>query len=192
MYTTSDCATDHCIDSMQLLDELSMIYMACTTLYALFSFNQSKPAKLAIGLFLASIAAFITLYYHYLKDPLFHQNMFALLSVIIVSKGIYDMETLLRPYWQSKARKPRLQNKDGTSLSKEDVTEINKRDTETLKTMWLLAGCGISAVGIGFFLWNLDNAFCSTVRGWRQNVGLPWGIFLEGHGWWCVYQHKPE
>jgi len=30
----------------------------------------------------------------------------------------------------------------------------------------------------------LDNMFCGTLRRWRRDIGLPWGILLEGHGWW--------
>ena len=36
----------------------------------------------------------------------------------------------------------------------------------------------------GFIVWTLDNEYCSTVRGWRREIGLPWGMLLEGHGWW--------
>lgn len=38
----------------------------------------------------------------------------------------------------------------------------------------------------GFVIWSLDNHYCSEIRRWRHVVGLPWGIFLEGHGWWSV------
>ena len=36
----------------------------------------------------------------------------------------------------------------------------------------------------GFALWNLDNIYCSKLKAWRHELGLPWGILLEGHGWW--------
>lgn len=43
---------------------------------------------------------------------------------------------------------------------------------------------GLAVFVGGFFIWNLDNFFCSQVRRWRHAVGLPWAILLEGHAWW--------
>lgn len=37
---------------------------------------------------------------------------------------------------------------------------------------------------MGYAIWNVDNEYCGTLRTWRRGVGLPWGIFSEGHGWW--------
>jgi dihydroceramidase len=45
-------------------------------------------------------------------------------------------------------------------------------------------GTGLSIFLSGFGIWALDNQYCSTLRHWRHQVGLPWGILLEGHGWW--------
>lgn len=40
----------------------------------------------------------------------------------------------------------------------------------------------------GFFIWNLDNIFCSNLIFLRRNyLGLPLGVLLEGHGWWHVF-----
>jgi dihydroceramidase len=50
--------------------------------------------------------------------------------------------------------------------------------------MWKMVSLALGFVGIGFAIWRLDQAFCPTLRGWRHEVGLPWGILLEGHGWW--------
>lgn len=43
---------------------------------------------------------------------------------------------------------------------------------------------GLSVFLGGFFIWNLDNVFCSTIRQWRRSLGLPVAFLLEGHGWW--------
>ncbi|KAM5480509.1 alkaline ceramidase ydc1 [Microsporum audouinii] len=43
---------------------------------------------------------------------------------------------------------------------------------------------GLSTFLGGFAIWNLDNEYCSNLRTWRRELGLPWGILLEGHGWW--------
>ena len=82
---------------MQLLDELSMIYLTSTSFYALFSYGQSWVVKTLILLFTASFSLFVTLYYYYLNDPIFHQNAFAVLAATVIFTGVYQTETLLRP-----------------------------------------------------------------------------------------------
>lgn len=39
----------------------------------------------------------------------------------------------------------------------------------------------------GFAIWGIDNVACSTLRSWRRELGLPWGLFLEGHAWWHIF-----
>lgn len=47
---------------------------------------------------------------------------------------------------------------------------------------------GLSVFLGGFFFWYLDIAHCSTLRRWRREIGMPWGIFLELHGCkFCCY-----
>ena len=38
----------------------------------------------------------------------------------------------------------------------------------------------MSAYGI----WNIDVNFCPTLTRWKRNVGMPWGVLLELHGYW--------
>lgn len=159
---------------MQLLDELSMIYLTSTTFFAMFSYDQSKRVKILVLLFTSSFSMFVTLYYHYLKNPVFHQNAFAVLAATVIFKMVYEMEYLLRP-----SRRPK-----SSSLSRKEQKRVDERDLSILHTMWALAICGVVSVGLGFFIWNLDNMYCSTLRRWRRDIGLPWGIVLEGHGWW--------
>lgn len=161
-------------DWMQLLDELSMIYLTSTTFFAMFSFGQSRVVKILVLLFTSSFSMFVTLYYHYLKDPVFHQNSFAILAVTVIFKGVYEMEYLLRP-------SKRLKN---PSYSEKEQKRVDERDLSILHTMWALTICGVASVGLGFLIWNLDNIYCSNLRRWRRDIGLPWGIVFEGHGWW--------
>lgn len=159
---------------MQLVDELSMIYLTCTTFYATFSYGRRPVVKALVFIFIFAVGAGVTLYYHYLKDPLFHQNAFAILALTVVFKGIYEMEYLLRPSLRQK----------NPALSATEQERVDERDMRILKKMWALCGCGFASVGVGFLLWNLDNIYCSYLRTWRREIGLPWGILLEGHGWW--------
>jgi dihydroceramidase len=60
----------------------------------------------------------------------------------------------------------------------------DRRDAKILAAMWTMIACGMFMFLAGFVIWSLDNRYCSTLRRWRRSVGLPWGILLEGHGWW--------
>ncbi|XWW93252.1 hypothetical protein V2A60_001184 [Cordyceps javanica] len=102
-------------------------------------------------------------YYHVTKNPEFHQTAYALLTAIVVLHGMWVMETRLRP--QLKAR----HGDEGGKI---------------LATSWVMVATGLSVFLGGFFVWNLDNIYCSQIRGWRREIGLPWAVLLEGHGWW--------
>jgi dihydroceramidase len=104
---------------------------------------------------LSSITGGISVYYHYLQDPTFHQNAFALLTVGILFRSFYMMERYVRDL---------------------DPVSVNR--------MWKMVTWGVSIFLTGFGLWNLDNAYCTSLRSWRRDVGMPWGILSEGHGWW--------
>ena len=167
-------ASSHCPDSTQLLDELAMIYTTCIMFYAVFSYGKTQSTKILIGFLVSLLAVSVSLYYHYLKDPLFHQNTFALLTLIVFIRCFYVMEITLQPSARDK----------NTGASTERA-RVERRDRAILKTMkrWMMPA-GLGSIALAFLIWNLDNAFCGILRRWRRDVGLPWGILLEGHGWW--------
>jgi len=96
---------------------------------------------------------------------------------------MYVMEVNIRPSLKSKYGRA---SRDGEVKMTSDVksAENAKRDEQILRDMWLMIGLGLATFLGGFGIWTLDNAYCSTIRTWRRNMGLPWGILLEGHGWW--------
>ncbi|KAK7532618.1 alkaline ceramidase-like protein [Phyllosticta citricarpa] len=159
---------------MQLVDELSMIYTTCLMFYATFSYGKSRHYAQALGLFLVAFAAFVTGYYHYLQDPAFHQTMYALLTAIVLFRSMYVMEVHLRPTLKAKER---LDNGP-------EQRRVDRRDLYILHTMWKMVAFGLGIFLGGFAIWTLDNEYCGTLRRWRRDVGLPWGLLLEGHGWW--------
>ena len=135
---------------------------------------------LAIGL--VSLAAFVTLYYHQIQDPAFHQTVYAILTAIVLFRAMYMMEVAIRPHFQSAERKalnPRSDRATETVRKREDL-----RDQEILRTMWKMIATGLSIFLGGFAVWNLDNVYCSKLIKWRREIGMPWGFVLEGHGWW--------
>jgi len=193
------------LDPMQLIDELSMIYTTCIMCFASFARGRSQSYSFTLGIFLASLAVFITGYYHYIQDPLFHQNAYALLTATVVFRAMYVMENGLRPSRRTKEQELELiasitgrsdMNGDAqTNLAKSHPNGLNaaeiaelkrrdERDLKILKTMWLAIAYGLSTFLGAFAIWNLDNIYCSNLRRWRREIGLPWGILLEGHGWW--------
>jgi len=171
---------------MQLVDELSMIYTACLMCYATFSFSRTPIFRQVLGLGLAALAIFITLYYHYLQDPVFHQNAFALITAIVLFRSMYIMEVNIRPSFRAKyATVPQKYVAPG-SITKTQMTANAKRDEKIIRVMWIMVAWGLSIFLGGFAIWGLDRVYCGTIRRWRREVGLPWGILLEGHGWWHV------
>lgn len=168
--------TDNTIDPMQLVDELSMIYTTCLVCYATFSYSKPTKTRVLLALFLLALAIVITLYYHYIQNPIFHQNAYALLTAIVLLRSMWVMEAALRPSWRNK----------GLERNQQLHSYEDMRDLKILHTMWVMVAYGLATFLGGFAIWNLDNVFCSRLRGWRRKIGLPWGILLEGHGWWYV------
>lgn len=171
---------------MQLVDELSMIYTTCLMCFATFGFSQTRTFQIFLGSLLLGLAIFITAYYHYLQDPTFHQNAYALLTAIVIFRSMYVMEVNLRASHRKSTEQDRLEKAKLSSgvVSEEENLRINLRDGKILNEMWWMVGTGLSVFLGGFAIWTLDNELCSSLRRWRSEIGLPWGILLEGHGWW--------
>lgn len=220
-------------DPMQLIDELSMIYTTSLMAYATFSYARSLFFSVALGISLIALSAAITIYYHIVQDPVFHQTIYALMTTIVLLRSMFVMESALRPGHcareralvaaeaaaaETAAARAGLTNShheqvdgmisekladnmyvgvsDGVdgSLDKEKkhaqaVAAVRRaraeaRDHAILLHMWTLVIYGLAVFLGGFALWALDNRYCSVWRGARRAVGLPWGLLLEGHGWW--------
>ena len=169
---------------MQLVDELSMIYTTCISCWASFTYKRSRTYGLFVALLLLSLAVFITAYYHYLQDPTFHQRAYALLTATVLFRGFYVMEVNLRPGRAVRASKPPFSNPK--TLSDAERSRLDRRDYAILMRMWTIVAYGLSVFLGGFAVWQLDNVYCGSIRRWRREIGLPWGIFLEGHGWWHI------
>ena len=173
------------LDPMQLVDELSMIYTTCLMCYATFSYSKSRQYAFMLALSLVSLAIFITLYYHYLQDPAFHQNAYAILTAVVLARSMYVMEFSLRPSLRNNEENFKLQRRKSMTADQKAVSRSDdRRNAQILTTMWLLISVGLTTFLTGFGIWQLDRLFCSKLRIWRRGLGLPWGIVLEGHGWW--------
>ncbi|CAI6251480.1 unnamed protein product [Periconia digitata] len=175
---------------MQLIDELSMIYTTCLMNYATFSFSRTPRFRLALASGLTFLALFITLYYHYLQDPTFHQITYAILTIIVFFRAVWVMEVNMRPRFRRNRK-----SEDSSSLrsnsvrvgaEKAELEREDERDRAILRQMWTMIAWGLSIFLGGFLLWHLDREHCHTLRNWRRQIGMPWGFFLELHGWWHI------
>lgn len=98
------------------------------------------------------------------------------------------MERDIRPYFRGRKEKHEelLRDRSVSDATRAREQEKDDRDRWILKQMWTMIALGMTMFLGGFAIWNLDNEFCSVLRKWRHTVGLPWGLLLEGHGWWHI------
>ncbi|KAI9682592.1 MAG: hypothetical protein M1822_006890 [Bathelium mastoideum] len=153
--------------------------------YATFSYGRTQQYGLVLGFFLITLALSITGYYHYLQDPRFHQNAYAILTAIVLFRSMYVMEINIRPSYKAKERELQ-EAREGKKILPAERERQDKRDLKILSTMWTMIAYGLTIFLGGFAIWNLDNIYCSDLRKWRREIGLPWGVVLEGHGWWHI------
>ncbi|KAK5654777.1 hypothetical protein OQA88_6813 [Cercophora sp. LCS_1] len=151
--------------SMQLADELPMIYTVCILCYAAFSHGRSSRERILIAVALVGVACFITVYYLYAKDPVFHQVAYGFLTLATTFRGFYVSEWQVRQHLRQR---------------------IPHEADQRMKQIRTLAISGILMFLGGFILWNLDNVFCRHLKDARNHVQLPWAVVLEGHGWWHI------
>lgn len=169
----------------QLVDECSMIYSTLLLCFVTFSYSKSRQYAFTLALALVSLAIFITLYYHYLQDPVFHQRAYAILTVVVLARSVYVMEFSLRPSLRRSEENFRRRHRKSMTADQKEVSRLDdRRNTRILTTMWLLILVGLTTFLSGFGIWQLDRILCPHLRNWRYQIGLPWGIVLEGHGWW--------
>jgi len=151
--------------SMQLADELPMIYTVCITSYIAFSYGKSPKVKALVAAGLTAIACFITVYYLYAKDPVFHQVAYGFITLSSTIRGFYVTEVDVK-----------------SALRRRVPAEADER----MRQIRTLAISGILMFLAGFFVWNMDNIFCHSLVHARNHIKLPWSIVLEGHGWWHI------
>ncbi|KAL2146266.1 hypothetical protein VTI28DRAFT_4562 [Corynascus sepedonium] len=151
---------------MQLADELPMIYTVCIMGFATFAYKRPARVRILIAAALIGLAVFITVYYLYAKDPVFHQVAYGLLTAGTIFRGFYVMETGLRPKLSQR----------------KEPAECD----QYMRNMYKLAFTGILMFLAGFFIWNMDNIYCHHLTNTKNNLLLPWSVVLEGHGWWHI------
>ncbi|KAI7765276.1 hypothetical protein LZL87_009805 [Fusarium oxysporum] len=120
-----------------------------------------------------------TAYYHYIQDPSFHQNAFSILFLATVFRSLYTMEAILRPTLSDKYAN---ESRRSSLSNREARCSPVRRDQVIIREMRWIVAMGFITCAAGIVAWNLDNLRCADLVQWRHQVGLPWGILLEGHG----------
>lgn len=64
------------------------------------------------------------------------------------------------------------------------LTKAECYDPVARKNLHMLCAFGILSFITGWGIWNIDIHLCQFWRFTRREIGMPWGFFLEGHGWW--------
>jgi len=147
----------------QLADELPMIFVASYANFLVFNTNPGSSTRSRRGLSLVAVLlifnALFTWSYIIYRNPVYHQVVFAILMLGTAVRVHY----LLR---RSDASK-RIPDPVRSSIS-------------TLFTK------GLGLFALGFFIWNLDNIFCTPLTKQKVAIGWPIAFLLEGHAWWHV------
>ncbi|AOW04357.1 ceramidase [Yarrowia lipolytica] len=67
------------------------------------------------------------------------------------------------------------------------LTKAYISDQKTKNLFWRLLALGLFSFLFGYFLWNLDIHLCNQWIKIRREVGLPYGLVIEGHAWWHIF-----
>ena len=151
--------------SMQLMDELPMIYTSAFLTYCVVETSKgygNPRFRLLLPLTLIGLVIFITVAYIWSGNPVFHQVAYASIQLVSTARVI------------SLLRNPK---------SPLNTTAKGLAQKAKLKRLYRF-GCTIFI--LAFAIWNMDNIFCYRLRQMRRQVGYPLAVLLEGHGWWHI------
>ena len=122
----------------------------CNSMHHSFEIHPKTRYGIKLPLFLVAYSAFVTYSYIIINNPVYHQVCYALVVLTVVIRSIYVGQRIPSAY---------------SAYEKVWMTRL----------LWTAALC----FGGAFAVWNVDNAFCTSLRGWRSVVGLPLGAISE-------------
>ncbi|KAJ3106862.1 Alkaline ceramidase 3 [Phlyctochytrium bullatum] len=139
----------------QMADELPMIYCTCIQVYSiLMTFPSERSKRPLIIAGLLLYSGLVTSIYIQFRNPVFHEVSYALLVLI-------SIVVPLRQIYHFKTTYP---DRFGGLIA-------------------LFIG-SLSSYATGFLLWNVENQTCDHIRAARNDLGYPFRVLLELHGWW--------
>ena len=143
--------------TLEFVDELSMVGLAWSLLQATFTLRQPATKARVISALLAVACISFSIFYVYSARIIYQVIAFTSSLIIVVFRTGYL-------FYQVQPRFP-----------KDKVRDWNIRGWKAL---------GIST--FGYIIWHIDLELCQQLRELRGQMGLPWAWLLEFHGWWHV------
>jgi dihydroceramidase len=143
--------------TLEFVDEFSMIGLAWSMLQASLTFRQPPGRARAISIALAVV--YLSFSVFYLQAPLIIYQVYAFTS----SLGALLLHTFYVFYWAPYG-----------------LPESKLRDWS--RRTWKAVAISV----VGYLLWIIDFEYCAQLRAMRQHLGLPWAFLLELHGWWHI------
>ncbi|CAB3985744.1 alkaline ceramidase 3-like [Paramuricea clavata] len=181
---------------MQLLDELPMIYCTYIMLYCVLACdNEPRKKNVGLKLFLTVCNILVTVVYVVFVNPLIFQWVYGLSVAVLIISTVHSARyhrfiyiSFLDLYCT-----PNLVLMH-TSYFLIFVKSNNKNEKKEVhfssRKHNVSQGLSFSAFvcyGIGFILWNIDNAFCTHVRYFRGLIPWPFNALGQLHGWWHCF-----
>ena len=142
--------------TLQFVDDLSMIILAWSLLQSVAVVRQSPQKARALSVFLGLVVSLFCAFYVWSGKIIYQVIAFATMIGLVALRSQYLY------HW-----KP--------ILSKDKCRSLNKRTWQSIFTCLF-----------AYAIWNVDLEFCAQLRAIREQIGLPWAWLLELHGWWHI------
>lgn len=66
------------------------------------------------------------------------------------------------------------------------IIHIRIKEREHRKQLRSLLTFASMTALTSYGIWNIDVNLCTTLTQWKRQMGMPWGVLLELHGWWHI------
>ncbi|KAJ2362289.1 alkaline ceramidase ydc1, partial [Coemansia sp. RSA 2607] len=140
----------------QLADELPMVYCTCICIYCALRADVKSGTDFFIALALFAYSAIVTLVYLQIRKPVFHQVAYAVEVFIVLIRSTMHQ------------------------------IEIRKTNMRAFQEMQQLFWLGVGAFGLSFFLWNIDNIYCTNLRAIRNSLPAVLAPLFQLHAYWHI------
>lgn len=143
--------------SLQFVDDLSMIVLGASMLHGVFTVRQSASQRTITSVILGIGVVGFSGFYVWSGKIIYHLAAFTSQMLLILARCLY------------------LFHRATPRFPEDKVWEWRKGHWAAIATFLL-----------GYLLWNIDLELCAELRDLRKQVGVPWAFGLELHGWWHV------
>jgi len=166
----------------ELADELPMIYTCCIAVYCIFETSKTKTFTPYITIILWLTALLFTVTYtEIISWPWFQHGSTAFLIGIIVYRSLYQIQGLSNSInFDKNSIEAHLLTKKTNNLK--NLT-LKRKQIRILKLLLII--CAVT-YALAFFLWNIDNIYCSHLINLRKKYSS-WSFLFQFHAWWHFF-----